>query len=127
MMGFNRRPYWWVVSTLGLAAAIGITKATIPDGSGVIHSCFHDNNGSLRVVDVPTTCRNNETPLAWAQTGPQGPPGPQGPIGPQGPSGSSHAYHAHIGAPIGTADPVASLTDLPAGNYVVCAPNEVIE
>jgi hypothetical protein len=127
MLGFNRRLYWWVASALGLAAAaIGITKATIPDGSGVIHSCFQDTNGSLRVVDVPHTCRNNETPLAWAQTGPQGPAGPQGPIGPQGPSGSSHAYHVHIGAPIGTADPVASLTNLPAGNYVVWANVSVV-
>jgi hypothetical protein len=126
----DRRRYWWVVPALGLvAAAIGIAKAAIPDGSGVIHSCFQGNNGSLRVVDDPTTCKHNETPLAWGQTGPQGPAGPrgpQGPIGPQGPSGSSHAYHVHIGAPIGTADPVASLTNLPAGNYVVWANVSVV-
>src|SRR5262245_52439138 len=100
MTGFIRRRGWWIAAALGLAAAVGIAKATIPDGGGVIHSCFQNNNGSLRVVDDPTTCRNNETPLAWGQTGPQGPigpRGPQGPIGPQGPSGSSHAYHAHVG------------------------------
>jgi hypothetical protein len=130
MMGFIRRRGWWISAALALAAAaVGIAKAAIPDGSGVIHSCFQDNNGSLRVVDSPTTCKNNETPLAWGQTGPQGPVGPrgpQGPIGPQGPSGSSHAYHAHVGAPIWTADPVASLINLPAGNYVVWANVSVV-
>jgi hypothetical protein len=102
-------------------AVIGIAHATIPDGSGVIHGCYQNNNGTLRVVDNPTTCKNNETPLAWGQTGPPGPPGPQGPQGPQGPSGTSHAFHVHTGAAIGTSDPVASLANLPAGQYLVWA------
>ena len=133
MMDLVRTRGCRVVAAIGLAAAaIGIAAAAIPDGSGVIHACFRDTNGSLRVVDDPTTCKNNETPLAWGQTGPQGPQGPtgpqgpQGPIGPQGPPGSSHAYHVHIGAPIGTADPVASLTNLPAGNYLVWANVSVV-
>jgi hypothetical protein len=115
------RKHWLWSAALGVMAiaVIGIAHATIPDGSGVIHGCYQNNNGTLRVVDNPTTCKNNETPLAWGQTGPPGPPGPQGPQGPQGPSGTSHAFHVHTGAAIGTSDPVASLANLPAGQYLV--------
>ena len=102
MTGTLLRRYWQMLLAAGvLATLVGIVHASIPDGGGVVHSCYQNNNGSLRVVDSPASCKNNETPLAWSQTGPQGPQGaqgiqgpqglsgPQGPQGPQGPSGAS--------------------------------------
>jgi hypothetical protein len=82
------RRSWVVLGAMGLVAAfVGLLQAAIPDGRGVIHACYQSSNGALRVVDDQRDCRNNETFLAWARTGPQGQPGPQGPQGPAGPEG----------------------------------------
>ena len=79
---------WVVLVSAGVgAAAFAIAHAAIPDSSGVIHGCYGNRHGSVRVVDDPTTCKHNETALNWNQTGPQGPQGPVGPPGPQGPQG----------------------------------------
>jgi hypothetical protein len=81
---------WWggpLVAVLAIAA-VAIVRAAIPDASGVIHACYK-SNGDLRVVDGAPDCKNNETTLAWNQTGPQGAPGPQGIAGPQGPQGAT--------------------------------------
>lgn len=42
------------------------------------------NVGSVRIVNSPADCGNQETPVEWNIVGPQGPPGPTGPQGPQG-------------------------------------------
>jgi hypothetical protein len=48
------------VCALGLVVGAGIAWATIPDSSGVIHTCFK-NNG-WRVIDAPAgTCNASET------------------------------------------------------------------
>lgn len=49
----------------------------VPDGM-VIHGCYHKSDGTLRVVDNPTKCKNSELYLPWSQTGPQGPAGTSG-------------------------------------------------
>jgi hypothetical protein len=70
-----------------------------------IFGCYSKNGGALRVVDTATggTCTTKETPLSWAQRGPQGPAGPQGAkgdagapgaAGPQGPKGDTGAAGA---------------------------------
>ena len=66
------------IVALGIAA--GVTYATIPDGSGVIHGCFTTSNGALRVIDTDAggTCKKGETSLNWNQTGPQGQAGQNG-------------------------------------------------
>lgn len=76
-----------VVAAVVAAAALagGVAYATIPD-AGVIHGCYTNANGSLRVVDT-ATCKSNETALDWNQQGVQGPPGPQGPTGDTGATG----------------------------------------
>lgn len=67
--------------------------ASIPDSSGVIHGCYSNNFGLLRVIDNSTdNCKSGEVGLNWNQTGPQGPAGPAGPQGPAGPAGSSVGY-----------------------------------
>jgi hypothetical protein len=116
---------WVVLVSSGVgAAAFAIAHAAIPDGSGVIHGCYRNHDGSLRVVDDPTTCKHNETALSWNQTGPQGPqgavgaPGPQGPQGVPGTSASSHAYEASNTHELPEDTYLVGLT-LPSGKYVV--------
>jgi hypothetical protein len=46
-----------------VVAGAGIAWATIPDSNGVIHACYKDGNGDLRVVDTAGDCRRHETPL----------------------------------------------------------------
>jgi hypothetical protein len=78
-----------VVAVIAAGALAAVAYASIPDGSGVIHACYKQDNGSLRVIDSSTaTCnKSSEVSLNWNQTGPQGPVGPQGPKGNQGPKG----------------------------------------
>src|SRR5947208_4628806 len=79
-----------VLSVVILALAAGASYASIPDTNGVIHGCYSNASGTLRVINSPTQiCAATETALPWNQTGPTGPQGPSGPSGPQGPSGPS--------------------------------------
>ena len=72
-----RRSFLFTVGAL--LALGGIAYATIPDGSGVIHSCYSNSSGSLRVINAPSqNCTATETALAWNQTGPTGPTGTPG-------------------------------------------------
>ena len=87
----------------------------------MIHGCYRNSGGNLRVVDDPTSCKHDETALSWSQTGPQGPQGPAGPQGPQGVPGtsaSSHAYEASNTHELPEDTYLVGLT-LPPGNYVV--------
>jgi hypothetical protein len=75
---------------LAVAIAAGAAYATIPGGDGVIHGCYADPNGALRVVDTSTDrCGKHETAIAWNQRGPTGDTGPTGPTGPPGPAGTT--------------------------------------
>lgn len=80
------------VLTVGAAIAVaalmaGNTYASIPDGSGVIHSCLL-HSGVVRIIDSATEeCKGHETSLNWNQIGPQGPKGDTGATGAQGPQG----------------------------------------
>jgi hypothetical protein len=56
----------------------GIAYAAIPDSDGVIHGCYGNSNGQLRVIDEGHTCKNNETALDWNNQGAQGDPGEPG-------------------------------------------------
>ena len=92
----NASQFGWsraLLLTAILAALGGIVGATIPDPSGVYHGCL--KNGNLRVIDSATeSCKQNETPITWNQTGPDGIQGPQGPQGIQGPQGAQRAAGA---------------------------------
>ncbi|MGH2398174.1 MAG: hypothetical protein ACRDFW_14620 [bacterium] len=82
-----RRLATFVAGVLAGVLVWGVAWATIPDSGGVIHGCYADQRGNLRVIDteVGQTCGYNETGLVWNQTGPQGTTGPQGPPGPAAP------------------------------------------
>jgi hypothetical protein len=112
-----------VAAAATMIAIVAVVHATIPDSGGVIHGCYVQTNGTLRLVDDPSTCKNNETAIAWSQTGPQGPPGPAG-----------QNAASHLFAKTETTDPipgdnlghvVTKLTGLPAGNYLIQANIEV--
>lgn len=88
-------------ATALLTLAVGGTAhASIPDGSGLITSCYTTDPaafGALRVIDVGAamTCHGGENQLTFNQQGPQGiqgPQGVQGPPGPAGPSGQGTEY-----------------------------------
>jgi hypothetical protein len=82
------------LAAIGLAAAVaaaaGTAYAAIPDASGVIHGCYTNRAGILRVIDSAAgqKCTSFETPLDWNQKGPKGDPGAQGPPGPAGSIGT---------------------------------------
>ena len=46
-----------------VVAGAGIAWAAIPGPGGVIHACYKDGNGALRVVDDPGSCRGHETAI----------------------------------------------------------------
>lgn len=86
------------VCAIGAAVAIaGAAWATIPDGDGLISTCYDareakSNNGTaLRVIDTESgaTCKGANVALSFNQQGPPGPEGEQGAMGPMGDSGLS--------------------------------------
>jgi hypothetical protein len=129
-----------VVVTVIAGTSFGsIAWAAIPDSTGVIHACYANKGGALRVIDTAatTTCKSTEQPLTWNQQGIQGPAGQQGPQGlkgdpgVQGPAGAAAAYQARFLAdpntgnpqPIfynGTPVPVLRIY-LPEGSFVIDA------
>ena len=60
-----------LVGVLFTAAALGsVAWAAIPDANGVIHACYKQSNGALRVIDAPAeSCDASESPLSWSQSG----------------------------------------------------------
>jgi len=68
------------IAALAIVVAAGVAWATIPDGSGVIHSCFKKQGGALRLIDP------GQGGVQGVQ-GIQGPQGDQGVQGKQGPPG----------------------------------------
>jgi hypothetical protein len=132
------------VAVIALAAvAVGGALAAIPSANGIIHGCYKQFAGTLRVIDADAAekCTSKEKPLAWNAQGPKGdkgdpgppgppgptgasgPPGPQGPPGPAGPAGASTA--TFVGATGVRVDgevltQVVSKT-LPAGSWTLVA------
>src|SRR3989442_7513098 len=90
-MRFSMRSKMVIGAALAAAAATGgVAYATIPDSSGVIHSCYTKSTGTIRIIDATVTnCKSGETALTWNNTGPAGPVGLQGPAGLQGPKGDT--------------------------------------
>jgi hypothetical protein len=94
-----------VITTMALVGAVAIATGVIPGADGVIHGCYDQNTGSLRVVADTTDCRRNEFALQWNQSGPRGPSGPQGASGAKGdtgatgPAGTLASFDALIGLP----------------------------
>ena len=80
-----------VAGVLGASVLVGGAHAAglIAGPDGVIHGCYQNTNGKLRVVAVDQTCERNETALPWNQKGPAGAQGVKGDTGLQGPKGDA--------------------------------------
>ncbi len=83
----------FIVAVLALVVATaGATWAAIPSANGVIHACYSDFTGSLRVIDADARQKcipHLETALSFNQTGPPGQAGAAGATGPTGATGPS--------------------------------------
>ena len=77
-----------VVATLA-ALGGGMAFASIPDSGGVIHACYSNGKGALRVVDLQggDACAKKESALNWSQAGPKGDRGEKGERGDRGETG----------------------------------------
>jgi hypothetical protein len=110
----------WLAAGVGVGALLtgSIAYATIPGSNGVIHGCYKNSGGALRVIDPSQggTCVSTETALQWNEQG------PRGKRGKRGPAGATHAYAAYAGLSVfaGAATQIA-LVNVPAGNYTVWA------
>ena len=121
-----------LVTYLALALALALTGSVaysaIPDSGDVIHGCYDNSSGAVRVIDTEAggVCRGGETALDWNQQGPPGVPGAtgaQGPQGAQGPPGVGTVYGKSAGGPVALPKPgnkktVVSLT-VPRGSYAI--------
>ena len=104
---------------VALGAAGGVAYSSIPDAQGVIHGCYADTRGALRVIDSPSdVCEPTETALDWNQ---QGQPGPTGHTGLPGPAGVALTYGKSRSGPValrprstGTSRASPGLRDPPA-------------
>lgn len=69
--GFTMRRILIVLAgaaALAIAAGTGVAFASIPASSGVIHGCYSNETGMLRVIDASAqTCKSSETALTWSQ------------------------------------------------------------
>lgn len=67
------------VTAVALGGSMAVVMASVPDSGGVIHACYRNVSGALRIID-PTVkhCGLKETAIAWSQQGPMGPQGPAG-------------------------------------------------
>ena len=80
------------VSLLLLAAILIFTPVTLAESvmvenDGTINGCVGGGSGILRIIGVGESCKKNEMPISWSQSGKIGPEGPQGIEGPKGDTG----------------------------------------
>jgi hypothetical protein len=120
-----------IVAYLALGVAVcavgGVAYSSIPDAQGVIHGCYDDASGALRVIDTGASgvCRGGETALDWNQQGQPGLNGHPGVAGPPGPAGVALTYGRAVAGPI--ALPVApqmktvATLNVPSGSYAIFA------
>lgn len=106
----------------GLAAVLGLAGAAawaaIPDRSGVIHACYNNSTGALRVVDTTLRpisrqpCAAGETALSWNQSG-----------------SSAVSVHRTDTGPISSPGapwvPIITASGVPAGTYMAVAKTRI--
>lgn len=117
--------------SLSTIAVGGVAVAQASTGT-TIKACANKSNGALRLA---SKCRTSEKRVTWGAVGPQGPQGPQGVPGQQGSqgltgaTGPSNVYEAYRDSGpsdvSGTGTTVVTLSNLPAGSYVIHAKAEV--
>jgi hypothetical protein len=113
-----------VAGLVGASLLVGGAHAAgvIPGPDGVIHGCYQNNNGKLRVLPAGETCDRNETALPWNQVGPAGPrgdKGDRGEAGPQGQPGLSEYQTIPVQQPISAAGGYVFEAACPAGKTAI--------
>jgi hypothetical protein len=63
MLATRRARLAAAVLATGAVAGAGVAWASIPGSDGVIHACYKDGSGDLRVVSDPGSCRPHESAL----------------------------------------------------------------
>ena len=100
-----RLTYANVVATLALVLGMGggayAAVESIPGPGGVIHGCYRNRGGDLRLVGAGKKCLSTETSIAFNQRGQQG-----------------AAYQASTNV---LAEPLTLTLPVPAGSYAVVA------
>lgn len=100
------------VVSIAIAAAAAVAAlaaapamASIPDSTGTFFGCRGAGTGVVRLIDPSAgqSCRANEVPFRFTNSGPTGPSGPVGPSGPTGPTGATGAT-----GPVGPTGPIGS-------------------
>ena len=72
-----------------VVAAVSVAYASIPDSNGVIHGCYHKNNGQLRVIDpAVSSCSAQRDATSVESDGSAGSHGSAGPGRSSGPDRS---------------------------------------
>ena len=52
-----------VAACIAVVLVAGLAQATVPDSSGMIHGCYANKGGALRVIDSPSkSCKATEHP-----------------------------------------------------------------
>jgi hypothetical protein len=127
-----------IIAIVALFVALGgVAYATIPGSDGVIHGCYLNKNGTLRVIDpgAGQKCSGFETAVQWNQTGPrglqglQGSPGAAGPAGPAGPTGPGVSYWFRTdstGHVVASGPGAIQVTDLGQGYYRVVGQSDAV-
>lgn len=62
-------PVILVVGAITIVMGAAVAVAAIPDEDGLIHSCYKNTTGAVRVIDSEAgqTCKGGETALNWNQ------------------------------------------------------------
>jgi hypothetical protein len=78
----------FIIRYLALAAW-ALSMAGTSAHAAVIHACYLESTGALRIIVAKqrSGCSSNERAIDWDQEGPPGPAGPTGATGPAGPAG----------------------------------------
>lgn len=64
---------------LGSGVAYAAHKIISPDPvTHLIHACYNNSSGTIKLVNTGEPCHHNETAIQWNQTGPAGPSGLSG-------------------------------------------------
>src|SRR5204862_6325224 len=87
---FSRRLIVRVVIGLGIAGAVaGFAVAQIPGANGVIHGCYSQWGGAIRLAGEGRACKTVELRISWKKMRQLWPLSPGGDSGPGGPVRSS--------------------------------------
>jgi hypothetical protein len=113
----------------GLAALVvalgGAAIAAIPDSRGIIHACYHEANGKVRIVESSAECRKQERALDWNQQGPAGPPGPPGSSGAAAFDEETSEVSTSSNTPVALGGPSVTVTVPPSGLVSIFARAEI--